>query len=213
MHVSRYLGYAFESNVYLIRGGKIALIDTGTGFYINELVKDLRKEVDLEEIDYIILTHEHFDHCGGVKELKEMSNAKIMAHEKASEVLEKGLSWSASFFNAVQPITKVDKKLVDGDIIDLGDIKLHVLYTPGHSKGSICLYEEESKSLFSGDTIFSHGGIGRTDFFGGSSSELAESIRKIKKLPIRNLYPGHGDYIIGEGYRHVEMAEQSLRFL
>ncbi len=206
MIVKKYLGFGFESNVYLIKAEKYAIIDTGTGFYVRKLIEEIEKEIKIEEIEYIILTHEHFDHCGGVKELKEISNAKVCIHEKGADVLEEGKNWSAIFFNAIQPKVKVDIKLRDGDEIDLGNIILKIIYTPGHSMGSICLYEEKSKSLFSGDTIFSYGGVGRTDFYGGDYLQLKKSIERLLKMDIKNLYPGHGEYIIGNGKEHVEMA-------
>ena len=210
MEVKRYLGYEFESNVYLIKGEKFAVIDTGTGLYSKDLVEEMKEEIDIEEIEYIILTHEHFDHCGGAKELKELSNSKIVAHEKSSEILEKGLNISASFFNAIQPKIKIDFKVKGGEAIDLGNIKLKIFYTPGHSKGSISIYEEKSKSLFSGDTVFAGGAFGRTDFFGGDLEELKNSIRMLRMLEIKNLYPGHGDYVIYEGDKHIAMAEKML---
>lgn len=205
MIVKKFLGFGFESNVYLIISHKKALIDCGTGFYNDELLKKL-KEID--RIDYIILTHEHFDHCGGAKEIKEKMSAKLCMHENGAEVLEKGLSWSAAFFGTTQPKVKVDIKLKEGDEIDLGNVKLKVIYTPGHSKGSMCLYEKNSKSLFSGDTIFAYGNVGRTDFYGGNIKELIASIKKIRKYDIQNLYPGHGDYILKNGKMHIEMAEK-----
>jgi len=209
VEVKRFLGFAFESNVYLIKADKIAIIDTGTGFYSDSLIK----EIGTENIDYIILTHEHFDHCGGVKALKEISNAKVMAHKNASETLEKGLDWSASLFNAVQPKISIDRKLDDSDTIDLGNVILKVIYTPGHSKGSMCLYDEGSKSLFSGDTIFAYGGLGRTDFFGGNREELKKSVRKLASLQVNNLYPGHGEFILNNGQSHIEMALKNLYWL
>jgi len=213
MHVVRLLGFGFESNVYLILAEKIAVIDAGTGFYMNDLIDEMQKYVNPKDVKCIILTHEHFDHCGGVKALQDICDADIYMHEKGAEVLEKGLDWSASFFGAEQPRAEVKVKLHGGEIFNLGDAKLHVIYTPGHSKGSICLYEEETKSLFSGDTIFAYGGIGRTDFPGGDKFELIKSIKKLKQLDVMNLYPGHGDYIIGDAKAHIEMAERnSLMF-
>ena len=209
MKVIQLLGFGFESNVYLIEADVVAVIDAGTGFYMKELIEEIREHVDLKDIEYIILSHEHFDHCGGVKKLKEACNAKVCIHEKGANVIENGLNWSAAFFNAEQPRVKADIKLKDGDEIDLGSIVLKVIYTPGHSEGSICLYEEKSKSLFSGDTIFAYGGIGRTDFIGGDRLKLIESIRKLKKFDVKNLYPGHGNYILEDGYSHIEMAERS----
>ncbi|MBC7080881.1 MAG: MBL fold metallo-hydrolase [Thermoplasmatales archaeon] len=210
MEVKRYLGFGFESNVYLIKTEKIAIIDTGTGFYSKNLINQLEKEINMEEIDYIILTHEHFDHCGGAKELKELSNSKIVAHKNSSYIIEEGLDISASFFNAIQPKVEIDLKVRGGEEIDLGDIKLKILHTPGHSKGSISIYEEDSKSLFSGDTVFAYGNVGRTDFFGGDFEELRSSIKILSSLEVKNLYPGHGEYILNSGGKHVAMAEKML---
>ncbi|MEM1513994.1 MAG: MBL fold metallo-hydrolase [Candidatus Thermoplasmatota archaeon] len=210
MEVKKYLGFGFESNVYLIKSEKIAIIDTGTGFYSKKLINDLKKDIKIEEIEYIILTHEHFDHCGGAKEMKELGNSKIVAHENSSYILEEGLDISASFFNAIQPKIEIDLKVKGGEIIDLGNTKLKIFYTPGHSTGSICIYEKNSKSLFSGDTVFADGNVGRTDFFGGDFEELKKSIKILRSLEIKNLYPGHGRYVLSNGEKHIAMAEKML---
>ncbi|HEC76274.1 MAG TPA: MBL fold metallo-hydrolase [Thermoplasmatales archaeon] len=209
MFVKRFLGIGFESNVYLIKGDKNALVDTGTGFYSRHLIKKLSEEIERNNLEYVILTHEHFDHCGGVKSIKEVFSPKICIHENGAEVIEKGMKWSAEFFNAIQPAVDIDIKLKDGAQIDLGNVILKILYTPGHSKGSICIYEEESKSLFSGDTIFTNGGIGRTDFYGGNRTGLINSIKKISNIPVKNLYPGHGDFVEGNAEIHIKMAERN----
>jgi len=213
MPLHRLLGFGFESNVYLIEDEINALIDTGTGFYSDTLMKEIERYVDIESIEYIIITHEHFDHCGGAKRIKEESGAKICMHEKGAKVLEEREQWSATFFNSFQEKVKVEKKLKEGDKIILGNMNLEVLYTPGHSPGSICLYNEESKSLFSGDLIFAGGGIGRTDFYGGDAGQLVESIIRIGKLDVENLYPGHGEYVTGNAKKHIKMAEQMCKYL
>ena len=68
-----------------------------------------------------------------------------------------------------------------------------MIHTPGHTPGSICLYEAQSKSLFSGDTVFPYGSVGRTDLPGGSSRDLIRSISRLVKLDVSVLYPGHGE--------------------
>lgn len=210
MQVNQFLGFGFESNVYLLSGTKTALIDTGTGLYMGDLLASLEREIDIGDIEYIILTHEHFDHCGGVKTLKELSNARVCMHEYGAPVVEQGLEWSAGFFNARQPRADVEMKLKEGDVLDLGDISLHIIHTPGHSPGSICIYEPESKSLFSGDTVFAHGDVGRTDFFGGDVEALIHSVEKLARMDVENLYPGHGEYVLGEGSAHIARARRYL---
>lgn len=206
-------GVGFDSNVYLIIDEKKVLVDTGTGFYADYIIKKIKEKCPLEEISSIILTHEHFDHTGGVDALKKFCHAEIMIHEEGAETLEGGLDWSSSFFGVEQKRVRVDRKLREGDVIPLGEHDLIVLHTPGHSKGSICLYEEKNKSLFSGDLIFCGGGIGRTDFYGGDLEELIQSIERIKKLDVNALYPGHGEWVINDGDFHVMLAEQYARRL
>jgi len=206
-------GVGFDSNVYLLIDERKALIDTGTGFYADYIIKKIKEACPLEEISFIILTHEHFDHTGGIDALKKFCDAEIMIHEEGAETLEEGLDWSSCFFGVKQKKVKVDRKLKEGDIISLGKSELVVLHTPGHSRGSICLYEEKSKSLFSGDLIFCGGGIGRTDFYGGDLEELIQSIERIKKLDVNALYPGHGEWAVENGSFHIKLAERYARQL
>lgn len=212
MRIKKIPGTGFDSNVYIIRDEKAALVDTGTGFNFHYVAGEIEKEIPIGELDIVILTHEHFDHCGGVAGLKRLCNAKVMIHKKGAEIVEKGIDRSSSFFGVEQPPIKIDRRLNDGEDITVGERTLKVIYTPGHSPGSICLYEPESKSLFSGDTIFSDGGIGRTDFPGGNTEELVKSINKID-MDVLDLYPGHGPHIIGNGTKHVKMALRTAEYV
>ena len=171
----------YEANTYLIHSDDIAIVDLGSIAIATKL--------PINEVKYIILTHVHYDHTGGLGQID--TDAKIMMHEADAKMV--GTPATASyFFGEKSPKFSIDVLLKDGDEIDLGSSILHVIHTPGHTPGSICLYDSESKSLFSGDTIFPHGGIGRTDLIGGSSKALAESIERLVKLDIEVLYPGHG---------------------
>jgi len=207
--IKRLLGYGYESNVYLILDKKTALIDTGTGWETDNLIKQIEEYTN--KIDFIILTHEHFDHCGGAARLKNYFNAKIAMHEEGSIFLERGMM--SEFFNARVRKANVDIKLHGEEIIELGEHKLHVIHTPGHSMGSICLYEPNKKVLFSGDTIFLYGGIGRTDFYGGNEMLLKKSIQKISRLSVKALYPGHGEYDEENGAFHIKLAMKNFNLL
>ena len=212
MRVIPISGRGFGSNVYLVLDEKKALIDTGAGFYANDVIKKIKEETPLEKISYIILTHEHFDHTGGIEALQKVCSAEILMHEKGAPTLENGLDWSSSLFGVEQKRIKVHRKLNEGDTVSLGTHVLEVLHTPGHSEGSICLYERKSKSLFSGDTIFSNG-VGRTDFYGGDIVELVHSIERLTKLEVNDLYPGHGEWIAQNGDIHVTLAAEYARQL
>jgi hydroxyacylglutathione hydrolase len=173
-----------DSNIYIV--GK-TVIDAGTGLAFTRLMDFLKiMGRKLDDFDWVVNTHAHFDHVGGDG---YFFNAKIAIHEADAAVLEKGdqeLSF-ADFFDADMKPHKVERRLKDGDEIS----GLRVVHTPGHSPGSICLYDEKNKILFSGDTVFSDG-LGRTDLPGGSEEELKKSIQKIKALKVEKLFPGHG---------------------
>ncbi len=212
MKVKRLLGYGMESNVYLILDEKVVMIDTGTGFEHEELMEEVKEIVSPDKIDYVIITHEHFDHCGGVKKIKEETMAEIMMHEIAAEIVESGNSIYASFFGASQEKCSVDVKFRGGEILNVGEGKLKIIYTPGHSPGSISIYEERSRTLFSGDTVFSGGYVGRTDFYGGDINALGKSILKLAELNVETLCPGHGE-MVENGGEHIRMALFYLNLL
>lgn len=142
----------------------------------------------------IIATHGHFDHIMAVLELKLAYNIpfKINFQDK---FLVKNMSFSARHFIGIEPgpPPPVEGTLSENNIIKIGSIRLTVLETPGHTPGSICLYNKEDKILFTGDTLFAEGGIGRTDFKYSNHSDLLSSLKKIFRLPANTrILPGHG---------------------
>ncbi|MBN2014674.1 MAG: MBL fold metallo-hydrolase [Candidatus Altiarchaeota archaeon] len=192
------LSESFDSNCYIVVGEKTAVIDSG----INPGPVLQRIDELGVGVDFLINTHCHFDHVGGNKRILERTKARLCVHELGVEFLEKGDKERllAHWFSAEAPKMKVDVRLVDGQRMDLGKTTLEIMHTPGHTIEGICLYEPESKSLFSGDTVFADG-IGRVDLSGGSMSELEKSLLRILDLHRREgidvLYPGHGS--IGSG--------------
>jgi hydroxyacylglutathione hydrolase len=206
-------GRNFDSNIYVVLGEKTTIVDTGTGLQNKEVVGDIKKLINPAAINQIIITHEHFDHCGGIKKIFEITDgkAKIMAHGNASEKIERGESEFAKMLGGVMPKVPVDIKLKDGDTIIVGDETFEVLHTPGHTPGCICLYSKTSRSLISGDTVFSHGSFGRYDFPGGDADILRQSIERLAKLDVANLYPGHESIVEGDGKKHMNMVLRNIR--
>jgi hydroxyacylglutathione hydrolase len=144
-------------------------------------------------ISLIVITHAHMDHVGALRAVKERTGARFAIHEAEKGVL---LSAPMRLFTSlgVFPIKsppRPDRLLTDGDLIDIGDLRFEVLYTPGHSSGGISLAGHGV--VFSGDTLF-NSGIGRTDFPGMSHERLMKSIQeKLMALPDETIvYPGHG---------------------
>ena len=205
-------GRNYDSNIYIIKGEIPTIIDTGTGLHHDEVAKKIKHIIDPLSIKQIILTHEHYDHCGGVKKIKELTDgkARIIAHKDAVEKIERGESAFASLLGGEMPKIPVDKIVVDGDILQVGDEKCQVIHTPGHTPGSICLYFPNSRSLISGDTVFAYGSFGRYDFPGGNLTQLKKSIRRLSTLDVVNLYPGHDIFIEGEGKSHIMMSLRNI---
>ncbi|HDS58896.1 MAG TPA: MBL fold metallo-hydrolase [Thermoplasmatales archaeon] len=213
MQVTVIPGQGFDSNVYVLAAEQPAIIDTGTGFNLHHLRGRIQRVAALSSMARIILTHEHLDHTGGVAELLEYTEAEVIMHREGADTLEQGLDWSATLFGVSQPAVTVNRRVGDREVIDLGSDALEVLHTPGHSPGSMCLYHAESRSLFSGDTVFADGGVGRTDFRGGNTSQLHQSIQRLAQMEVRNLYPGHGPHVTGSGGEHVRRALRTAEFM
>jgi len=144
------------------------------------------------EILCLINTHGHWDHIADNAEIVRLTSAKVAIHERDARLLEDPKSVVYEIPFRIEGI-KPDIILSDGDVIEVGNLNLKVIHTPGHTLGSICLYEGKEKVLFSGDTLFS-GTIGRTDLPGGSFEEIIKSIQD--KIFVLDddvvVYPGHG---------------------
>jgi len=146
----------------------------------------------------IVDTHGHADHIAANAEIKaRFADAPLVVHEFDAAMLGDPHANLSAMFGVPIHSPPPDRTLADGDTVGVGEEQLSVIHIGGHSPGSICLYapgNDKGKGvLFSGDTLFA-GGIGRTDFPGGSHQELIEGIRgKLLLLPAETVtYPGHG---------------------
>jgi len=145
------------------------------------------------KLKYILLTHCHGDHIGGVNKVKEKYGGQILIHRNDSEGL-KDISINLSTHIGLEPvIINEDARIDDGDLLHIGDMEFKVICTPGHTCGSVSLYCEKEKMLFSGDTLF-RGAWGRTDLPTSSFESIISSItNKLMNLPEDTIvYPGHG---------------------
>ena len=201
MKTFKYLTGPIQVNTYL------AYDETGNGFIVDPggYSKQLTEKAISERINikYIILTHGHGDHIGGVDDFKnDFPEAKVIAYYGEREMLENAsLNVSGELFG--RPITiNADIYVADGDKLTIGNTELTFVHTPGHTKGGMCIITKGY--VFSGDTLFMSS-IGRTDFYGGSFDELINSIKeKLFILPDDTVVlPGHmGETSIGYEKEH-----------
>lgn len=203
MQVRHFNAGLYDANSYLINGK--VLIDTGIS--TEGLIAAITDSIDIKDIELIILTHCHYDHTASAKSIADLSGAKIAIHRDDAPFISNDNISAASMFGSSSPSIEPDILLNEGDRIPIGnDEELEVIHTPGHTPGGICLYETRSKSLFSGDTIFPNGSIGRTDFQGGNRKHLTESIGKLVKLDVKTLYPGHGEVTSNDVNTQIEFS-------
>ena len=207
VEVHKVSGAAFDGNVYLVMDERPILVDAG--MMAGPILKNIKKFIDPAKIEMIVLTHCHHDHSGAAPAIKEATGAKLLLSEKEVGCVGDDLASVAYLFGQQAPEYKVDEILKEGMVLDIGKWKLEVMETPGHSLGSLCLYEKSEKALFSGDTVFPDGNIGRTDMLGGNTAELVRSIERLAKLDVKTMYPGHMEITSQDVNRQIQM---SLRF-
>lgn len=132
--------------------------------------------------------------------------AKVFIHELDAEVVGNGDSWGTLSSMFSQSMDAIDVTPIKaGYDFSTGEHNLKVLHTPGHSIGSICLYDETTKDLISGDTVFV-GGVGRWDLPSGDFDALVRSVHGLKSLDVKNIYPGHGPCGMGSGNEQIAEA-------
>jgi glyoxylase-like metal-dependent hydrolase (beta-lactamase superfamily II) len=196
-----------DSNIYIVGD---TIVDSGTGFNftrLREIFRIMKRE--MRDIKEIINTHGHFDHIGGNG---YFLNAKVAIHEADARILEKGdveLS-NVDFFDGKLHARKPDKILKEGDNLTPDKLNLEVIHTPGHSEGSICLYDKKRKILFSGDTVFSDG-VGRTDIPGGDPAKLESSLQRLLKFDVQKILPGHGKPVLQNAKKTLETVVKAPR--
>ena len=179
----------YTSNVYLILGTWNAiqdvntLVDVGRDPQVIEKITTAATGVGKKRVEQVVLTHSHYDHAGNLPLIREAFHPKVYAFSPA--------------------LAGVDRILKDGETLKLGDRLFEVIYTPGHSHDSVCLYCEQDKALFSGDTMLTVQSIGGT-----YEPSYIHALQKLCRRDIEAIYPGHGDPLLKQCNR---MLRRTLR--
>jgi hydroxyacylglutathione hydrolase len=193
----------FQENCYVIGDeatGEGALIDPG-----DEAARiALAVERTNLEIGWIIITHAHIDHVGGVAALVDEYACPVLMHAEAEPMLGQLPTQAMMMGLRFGKVPAVDRHIEDDEVLEVGGLELKALYTPGHAPGHLAFYLESEGLVLSGDALFA-GGVGRTDLFGGDMELLLRSIvERLMTLPDETrVLPGHGpETTIGEERAH-----------
>ena len=189
MKIEKIVEPYFGENMYILideETKKCAVVDPGGA---NDKILSYLKKNSLD-LEYILVTHGHGDHIGAVNDIKSKTNATIIAHADEKELLNdnrKNLSYS---MHCGPQELDADIYVHDKDKLELGNLKLSFIHTPGHTKGCMCIRVNDD--MFTGDTLFA-GSIGRTDLYGGDYKQIEKSLKKLKKFEDNvKVHPGHG---------------------
>jgi glyoxylase-like metal-dependent hydrolase (beta-lactamase superfamily II) len=208
-----------HSNVYLlIEENELIVIDTGTAGNAKKIVDYVQKiGRQPSDISTIVLTHFHMDHSGSVRELKDLTNAKVAVHAEDADYVsgkkpipkpKNALFRAVTSFIKLTPV-QPDIILQDNDKIG----KLTAIHMPGHTPGSIALLDQEKKALFTGDTLRFDGKklSGSPEQFTVDTTKARESIGRISNLDFDIMLPGHGEPLRSNASDAVKKYYESLK--
>ncbi|RDY29150.1 MBL fold metallo-hydrolase [Romboutsia weinsteinii] len=189
MIIEKVVDTYFGENTYLLgdtKTKKCAVIDPGAD--VNDILRAANKH-NLN-IEYIILTHGHGDHIANVKRLKEKTNAQIIAHADEAEILLDGRKNLSTTMRCGRQEFDADIYVQDKEKMNLGELRVSFIHTPGHTKGGMCI--RVADDMFTGDTLFA-GSMGRTDLYSGDYKQIDKSLKKLARYEDNvKVHPGHG---------------------
>ena len=197
------------SGAYVVAGGRL-LIDTGN---MVGLVDELQEMAPLSTLERIALTHTHFDHVGGMAEIYPLVAPELLLHPSAREYARWLRHPFPEFFQSLEDAGKIHY-LKDGEILE--GTGLQVLHVPGHTAGDVCFYLQEAQALFSGDAVLPYqlrfaAILSKPDeVCGGRIQDKVASLRRLLSLPIKHLFPGHGEPVLHKGGNQIKIALLTL---
>jgi hydroxyacylglutathione hydrolase len=204
-----------DSHVYVIglpSSQDLSMVDAGLMGKGGYKIQSIRKlGIEVSDIKRIIMTHTHLDHIGCLKEIREqIPHAEVWIHEEEADPIEKGDErgvYGMEMFRSMCQTQyglkpgefkfKVDRRLRDGETLHVGGLSWEILHVPGHSAGSVALYDRSQKVLIPGDVVYADYAIGRFDLHGADGSVLKRSLLRLGELEVYVLLPGHNRVVKG----------------
>jgi len=210
----------YDCEVYALDAGdEVVLIDAGCGRQTERIVANLQRDgLDPARVGKVLLTHEHSDHACGAAAFRERSGAQVMCHSAARDMVEHGteqeLGLDVARATGVFPEdfqyrhSPVDAALEEGDTVSAGALTFRVLFTPGHSPGSACYLVDTAagRAFFSGDVVLWGGLIMPLNYWGCDLNAYRHSLRRLAGLGVDLLLPGHHQFTLRNGQRHLDCA-------
>ncbi len=225
-------------NVFLVAdGGEGALIDSGFGDEKSVQARlDFLRERPGVKVRYIVLTHHHFDHSSGARQIRDATGAEVTLHPQEEKFLrdwqseapqdlevpgdQKAIAEQIQRFRQQAAEAGPDKLMSDGDTFAVGSLTLQVIHTPGHTLGSVCIYIPQERPLFTGDTALGLGTVAISPPPFGDMTLYLQSLERLKTLGAVVMLPGHGQPVHDVAHKLQELIdhrhereEQVLRLL
>ncbi|MHA2074410.1 MAG: MBL fold metallo-hydrolase, partial [Candidatus Hodarchaeales archaeon] len=209
-----------DCNAFIIESeGQSILIDSGLGGGMTQTfgvqknsVGDLEQIIKQKKINRVFLTHGHIDHVGGTMALQSKLNLEVITSKIEAQHLKVGdSSYIEPFLGSKCKPLKISHEVYEGDILEIGGFSFEVLLTPGHTHGSVSLWDNSNQILISGDTVFPQGSFGRTDLRTGNSKDLISSLMRLSKLNAKILLPGHMPPLVSSSDSTANSIKESLQ--
>ncbi len=220
------ISHPYDCHVYLLHfQGEALLVDAGIGLSADVILRNIQAAgVPPERLRTVLLTHAHPDHSGGAAALKDrLPHLQLAASAPVADAVEqadgRGLNLeagkAAEFYPSEYEFVPcpVDRRLADGDRLELGGVEVRVLETPGHSQGHLVflMNGEAGRLLFSGDLIFFGGLISLSSNWDCRLDQYARSLAKLDGLSVDALLPGHHSISLSRGQRHIDAANRLIQ--